>query len=111
MPLSPIYVSRQIARYQAENYRDVDWRCPECKEKTFHKSTCSHCQDVSVEQWKNHADNLANDLAVRQKLSKEYLNKAHQWEGKFAILRHENNKLRKLNEVLRRRIQDLQSKP
>jgi predicted RNase H-like nuclease (RuvC/YqgF family) len=55
------------------------------------KTQCPHCGSTRLEEYRRHAEDQ-----IRFAWSQ-----AHKWEGKCAILRHENNKLRRENERLR----------
>jgi hypothetical protein len=89
--------------YDEKHHRVSDmpgvWRlCDECLVRGGHTITCSQCTPEWLAYLANHAQ--AQEARARKNAG-EYLAALQQMHGKIALLRHENNKLRKANERLR----------
>jgi len=74
--------------------------CDECKAWQGHEITCSQVTIESIAKLLEHS--RKSEQAMRDKAARwlEHLQRA---TGKIAILKHENNKLRKANDKLRER--------
>lgn len=71
--------------------------CPECHHcGGFH---AMNCQSVLPEQWPEHFRRYVSTMDSMIKRRDEALKYQHHmltfWQGKFAIVKHENNQLRK----------------
>lgn len=77
--------------------------CDECKAWQGHEITCSK---VTIE----HIALLLKHARKQEELAKErgakWLAHLQRLTGKIAILKHENNKLRKANEFMRKKLRD-----
>lgn len=72
--------------------------CEECQCYGGHRTICSQC----TPEWMAYLAAHAQEQEARaRKNAGEYLAALQKLHGKIAMLRHENNKLRKANERLR----------
>jgi hypothetical protein len=72
--------------------------CEECKRHGGHTTICSQC----TPEWMAYLATHAQDQEARaRKYAAQCLSALKMMHGKVALLRHENNKLRKANERLR----------
>lgn len=77
--------------------------CPECKtrprwhKQLSHSPTCSRI-DLDTAKW--YAAEAEQRIANQRSHSRAFMEAAQRWEGRFRIVCHENNKLRKRLSVL-----------
>jgi len=74
----------------------VDTTCDECGAHESHSVFCSRQSRAELLlQLKTYYDAWANHHAKNEIVIKRYRAEIVHWQGKHAMLRHENNKLRK----------------
>ena len=73
--------------------------CSECKQYSGHEVTCSKVTIESIARLL--ANSRKSEEAMRVKAAR-WIEHLQRLTGKLAILRHENNQLRKANEKLRK---------
>ncbi len=69
-------------------------RCPECKYKARH-GHADYCSLIDLEAAKGWMANFRDQVARERKWAHQANGRAERWEGKFRIVKHENNQLRK----------------
>jgi len=77
--------------------------CPECRYGTHNPPHHRHaptCSLINLETARHYAQQAEERIDKESKRASAAWRNAHLWEGKFHVLRHENNKLRKENKVL-----------
>lgn len=78
--------------------------CSTCKVYNGHKTNCSEITKEQLAHHLEHARGREKWAIGRVGILRDAITAMH---GKFAMLRHENNKLRKVNEKLRSEQQDI----
>lgn len=74
-------------------------KCPKCEMWNGH---ALDCDEVDLDQLYRIAKTAQESEARSRERADRYWKMLQQYQGKLATLRHENNKLRKANEQLRR---------
>jgi len=75
----------------------IQFKCNECEQLSGHRIDCS---SATKEQLYRIAKTAQDAESLARKRADRYWQMLQQYQGKLAVLKHENNKLRKANERL-----------
>ena len=81
----------------------MQFKCQECGQLGGHRLDCS---SATKEQLYRIAKTAQDAEELARKRADRYWQMLQQYQGKLAVLRHENNKLRKANERLNAAMKD-----